>query len=164
MSLPITNLFDSFSIDFAGPFSPAQDGSRFMLVSVEHLTGWPLAEATARSTAHVVIDFVSRNIIYPFGPHRRSYSITRPPLRQQQLSGSFQITGLNGWRFWHTPPCRMVRRSAWWARSRGLLRRQSLLSSKIGLRPYERCSTATVGGSWQEGPTLSNCYMTYHQG
>ena len=70
LSLPITSLFDSFSIDFAGPFPASKDGSRFVLVAVEHLTGWPLARATSRSTSDVVLDFIKTEIIHPFGPPR----------------------------------------------------------------------------------------------
>ena len=39
-----------------------------MLVAVENLTGWPIAIATADSTARVVLDFVKRGNMYSFGP------------------------------------------------------------------------------------------------
>ena len=68
LRLPISSLFDTFSIDFAGPFSVTSSGNRFVLVAVEHLTGWPIAIATADSTARAVLDFVKREIVYSFGP------------------------------------------------------------------------------------------------
>ena len=70
LSLPITSLFDSFSIDFVGPFPASKDRSLFVLVAIEHLTGWPLARATSRSTSDVVLDFIKTGIIHPFGPPR----------------------------------------------------------------------------------------------
>ena len=67
---PISSLFDVFSIDFAGPFPATSSGNRFVLVAVEHLTGWPIAIATANSTGQVVLGFVKREILYSFGPPR----------------------------------------------------------------------------------------------
>ena len=68
LRLPISSLFDTFSIDFAGPFPATSSGNRFVLVAVEHLTGWPIAMATSDSTAQVVLKFVKREIMYSFGP------------------------------------------------------------------------------------------------
>ena len=68
LRLPISSLFDVFSIDFAGPFPATSSGNRFVRVAVEHLTGWPIAIATADITAQVVLKFVKREIMYSFGP------------------------------------------------------------------------------------------------
>ena len=57
-----------FSIDFAGPFPAISCRNRFVLVAVEHLTGSPIAIATADSTAQVVLEFVKKEIMYSFGP------------------------------------------------------------------------------------------------
>ena len=65
---PLTGLFDTFSIDFAGPLVPGPDGERYLLVAVEHLTGWPMARATLSDTADVVETFVKEEILRPFGP------------------------------------------------------------------------------------------------
>ena len=68
LSQPLTGLFQTFSIDFAGPLPRTAKGNRFLLIAVEHLTGWPIARATAASTADVVLNFVKDEIIYSFGP------------------------------------------------------------------------------------------------
>lgn len=39
-----------------------------ILICVEHLTGWPIARATADQTANSVIQFVEEEIITLFGP------------------------------------------------------------------------------------------------
>lgn len=39
LHLPISTLFDTISIDFAGPFPSAATGNKFVLVTVENLTG-----------------------------------------------------------------------------------------------------------------------------
>ena len=68
LRLPILSLFSVFSIDFSGPFPGTSSGNRFVVVGVEHLTGWPIAIATGDSTAQVVLNFVKRDIMYCFGP------------------------------------------------------------------------------------------------
>ena len=76
VSLPLTDLFGTFSIDFAGPLPESPTGNKYILV--EHLTGWPIAKATPRATADVVQDFVESEIIYSFrAPHRRFLPFTR---------------------------------------------------------------------------------------
>ena len=56
-----------FSINFAGPFPETQRGYKHLLVCVEHLTGWPIVVPTNVATAEIVRDFVSTEIIHPFG-------------------------------------------------------------------------------------------------
>ena len=58
LRIPVTGLFDVFSVDFAGPFPPTTVGHRFVLVGVEHLTGWPLVIRTKNATAQVFIVFM----------------------------------------------------------------------------------------------------------
>ena len=63
----ISSLFRVFSIDFTGPSPATSSGNRFVLVAVEHLTGWPIAIPTANSTSQMVLDFVKKEIMYSFG-------------------------------------------------------------------------------------------------
>lgn len=67
--VPLTCLFETYSIDFAGPLL-ARIGSRnrCILIAVEHLTGWPFATAVESTTAQMVIDFVEKEITLTFGP------------------------------------------------------------------------------------------------
>lgn len=66
---PVAGLFDVFSIDFAGPFPvPYVGGPKYLLVCVEHLTGWPVVRATKDATSKTVMDFVEKNIVHSFGP------------------------------------------------------------------------------------------------
>jgi len=66
---PITNLFEVYSIDFAGPIRLSADGKeRHILVCVEHMSNWPIAKITESTTSKAVIDFISEEIIPQFGP------------------------------------------------------------------------------------------------
>lgn len=60
-------LFDVFSIDFAGPFPVTAEKNCYLLVCVEHLTGWPIVKPTKRATAAVVVQFINEEVIPPFG-------------------------------------------------------------------------------------------------
>lgn len=68
LPFPLTNLFDTFSVDFAGPLPKSTFAKRYVLVGVEHLTGWPLGRATKSSSAEEVIKFVKEEVLYSFGP------------------------------------------------------------------------------------------------
>lgn len=70
LRLLVSNVFDVFSVDFAGPFPATSTWTPLVLVGVEHLTGWHIALATTGSTSQVVLKFVRNEIIYPFGPTR----------------------------------------------------------------------------------------------
>lgn len=63
-----SSLFDVFSTYFAGPLPVTSQGSKYLLICVEHLTGWPIVKATSRATADVVRKFMETLIIPPFGP------------------------------------------------------------------------------------------------
>ena len=67
LHLPITTLFDVFSIDFAGHFPRTSSGNRFTRVAVEHLTGWPIARATKNATRSVVRRIMEMEVVNPFG-------------------------------------------------------------------------------------------------
>lgn len=65
--LPLTNLFDSFSVDFAGPLPTTTTGNRFLPSGVEHLTGWSIVTPSRTSAAKVVLQFIENEIIQHFG-------------------------------------------------------------------------------------------------
>lgn len=65
--IPQNSLFDVFSIDFAGPFPRPLAGNCFLFVVVEHVTGWPIVDATITATAEVVKTFMETYIIPSFG-------------------------------------------------------------------------------------------------
>lgn len=67
LHLPITALFDVFSMDFAGPFpTSGQSAPRYLLVCVEHLTNWPIVKATWNSTAETDLTFMKHDIFSYF--------------------------------------------------------------------------------------------------
>lgn len=75
LTRPITNLFEVFSIDFAGPIPSSLDGrDRYILICVEHLTNWPIARITENATAEVVARFVEEEVVSPFGPPKKIIS------------------------------------------------------------------------------------------
>lgn len=59
-------LFETFSIDVAGPFKETSSGKN-LLKGVEYLTVWLLSVAACKATADVVPNFVQREIIDSFG-------------------------------------------------------------------------------------------------
>ena len=68
LRLPVSNLFEVFSIDFGGPYQETENGNRFVLIAVEHLTNWPIAVPCKDSTAATVIKVIKEHIILPFCP------------------------------------------------------------------------------------------------
>lgn len=73
-SLLVFGLFETFLIDFAGPFKETSSEKRHLFIEVEHLTGWPIAVAAKEPTAKVVLNFVQQEIIDPFGLPKRIIS------------------------------------------------------------------------------------------
>lgn len=65
--MPITGLFDTNSVDFAGSLPVTKNGKVYILVAVEHLTGWPIVRAIKDATATTVISFFLEDIIRQFG-------------------------------------------------------------------------------------------------
>jgi Integrase core domain len=65
--MPISGIFETFSVDFAGPLPRTLAGNIYILIGIEHLSGWPLAQAYAASTSEEVINFIRSEIIRPFG-------------------------------------------------------------------------------------------------
>jgi transposase InsO family protein len=67
LHLPISGLFHTFSLDFAGPFPRTTLGNAWILVAVEHLSGWPVAQACQAATSEEVMSFVQQQIIESYG-------------------------------------------------------------------------------------------------
>lgn len=57
---PVTGLFETFSVDFAGPYRPYQKGKRFDLIVVNHIKGWQIAWAKESHPLIVVIKFAEK--------------------------------------------------------------------------------------------------------
>lgn len=67
--LPVSGLFHTWSIDFAGPLPVTKEKSKYLLIAVEHLSGWPVARAipTQLFNSTGVVQFVKKEIVGPFG-------------------------------------------------------------------------------------------------
>lgn len=67
--LPVSGLFHSWSIVFAGPLPVTNRQSKYLLIAVEHLSGWPVAFelSSGRFGSRGFIQFVDKEIITPFG-------------------------------------------------------------------------------------------------
>ena len=98
LKVPVTSLFHTFSIDFAGPLPLSTHKNRFLLVAVEHLTNWPIAIPCTNATADVVIDFVKTHIIYTFGPPKRIISDNATCFTATNLKAFMKNEGID----WHT--------------------------------------------------------------
>jgi len=60
----ITNLFEGYSIDFAGPIRLSKDGKdRHILVCVERMSNWPIVKITESTTSEAVIKFMREEVI-----------------------------------------------------------------------------------------------------
>lgn len=67
LRIPLTGLFDTFSMDFAGSLHLCENEEKYLLIAVEHLTGWPIVRVTTRDTSDVVLSFVQEEIVFCFG-------------------------------------------------------------------------------------------------
>ncbi len=75
---PVSGIFDTWSLDFAGPLPRTARGNRYLLVGVEHLTGWPVAARITRRAQHGRREVRSRQ-------HRRPvWPPAQYPVRQRQ--------------------------------------------------------------------------------
>ena len=59
--IPQSN-FDELALDFAGPFKTAPKNKRYLLVAIDHKTGWPSAAFVNQPTAENVIAFFNEYI------------------------------------------------------------------------------------------------------
>lgn len=64
---PQISVFNVFSLDFADPFPVTKCRNRFLLVYIEHLTGWPIFMGTEKATAEVAVFFLISKVLLPFG-------------------------------------------------------------------------------------------------
>lgn len=76
----LTRRSENFSVDFARTLSTTSRRIVCLYVSVEHLTGWPLAHPSWPATASEVNAFIERHIIRTFGRPRLVLSYTDPSL------------------------------------------------------------------------------------
>lgn len=53
---------------FAGPMPTTKYGKRYILIAMEHLTGWPNAGAARSQTSGVAIKFLEREVRAKFDP------------------------------------------------------------------------------------------------
>lgn len=98
MKIPRSSLFEVFSIDFAGPLPKSTSGNRFLLICVEHLTGWPIVKATATATAETVRGFIESLILIPFGAPGQIVSDNAACFRAKVLQDFMCEIGAK----WHT--------------------------------------------------------------
>lgn len=68
LHLPISLLFDTFSIDVMEPFRRANVRLKCILIAVQHCMGWPTANKRENATAHCVISFSETEVAYSFSP------------------------------------------------------------------------------------------------
>lgn len=65
--VPQSSLFNIFAIDFSGTLPVTSKGKMFLLIGVEHPTGWSVVRATGRTMAEDVRRFMKEQIILLFG-------------------------------------------------------------------------------------------------
>ena len=57
---------EEIALDFAGPFQNAREGNKYLMVSIDHFSGWPDAKFLRCPTTKMVIDFL-KHFIAQFG-------------------------------------------------------------------------------------------------
>ena len=65
--MAISRLFHSLSIDFIGPVPTTKTHKKYLIVAVEHVSGWPVASASASAGSSVVVAFIHQEILNTFG-------------------------------------------------------------------------------------------------
>ena len=69
-NMPVADKFERWHIDFIGPLTEAEDGSKYILLAVDSLTRWPEAFATKTSDSVVIADILYREIFARYGAPR----------------------------------------------------------------------------------------------
>lgn len=64
---PVSGLFDTLSVDFAGSLVMTRGENRFIIVSVAHLSKGLIAKALPSQAADVVVRFFVESIVANFG-------------------------------------------------------------------------------------------------
>ena len=67
--LPVSGLFHTWSIDFAGPLPITKSRSKYLLIGIEHLSGWPIASAIPSHlfNSQGVLQFVKTELVSMYG-------------------------------------------------------------------------------------------------
>ena len=74
---------EEIALDFAGPFQNAREGNKYLLVSIDHFSGWPDAKFLRCPTTKKVIEFL-KHYIAQFGVPKKiraislRYNISQP--------------------------------------------------------------------------------------
>lgn len=72
--MTVTGLSGTFYVDLAGTFKSYKIGNKFVMISVENLTGWTVGRATRDNTTDPVIQLLEQEIIYHPEPPKRMVS------------------------------------------------------------------------------------------
>lgn len=94
----MSGLFHTVSIDAAGPLPATPQGNKYMLVAVEHLSGWPIALAVQRVDAVAVTDFIEQLIVRPYTIPRMMISDNGTPFASSHTQQYAKRRGID-WRF-----------------------------------------------------------------
>ena len=66
--------FEKWAIDFVGTFNPPSQQKVHILVCTNYVTKWVEAKAVAKTTEHVVSDFIFEDIFSCYGTPREIFS------------------------------------------------------------------------------------------
>ena len=61
---------EEIALDFAGPFQKAREGNKYLLVSIDHFSGWPDAKFLRCPTTKKVIEFLKQYMAL-YGVHKK---------------------------------------------------------------------------------------------
>ena len=60
-------LFDSWYLDFLGPFPPDANGNQYLLIAVDFLSSWPVAVPTKSTDAETVAEILYKKLFCEYG-------------------------------------------------------------------------------------------------
>ena len=85
--MPVSGLFHTWPIDFAGPLKETAAGSKYILLAVENLPSWPVASSIGTNYFNSigVIKFVEEQICQLYGTRNESWATVTRTLIVQQL-------------------------------------------------------------------------------
>lgn len=58
-NVPLKNIFETYSIDFAGPVPISSTGKKYLLIAFENFTGWRIEVAATDLSAATVTNFIA---------------------------------------------------------------------------------------------------------
>lgn len=82
MEFRLTGLFDTVSIDVSGSIIFGKTEQKYLLVTVEHLNGWPISRATKYDTSDDALKFLKKRLFFVLSCRRRPYLGTESVLQQ----------------------------------------------------------------------------------